>query len=310
MHSPFFTIIIPSYNSEKTLQNALDSILHQEFTDLEVVIIDGLSVDDTLSILKENSEKDHRVRFVYEKDKGIYDAMNKGIVMAKGKWLYFMGSDDSFFDKNVLQKIANILKNSYCDFLYGKVYSAKIKGLYGRRFNEEKILFSNICHQAIFYKKEIHEYIGFYNIQYTSFADWDINIRCFLNKKVEKQYANIVVANFATGGESTVNPDIFFLRDYLFSKNLRSLNIQGAKKLNNIKVYDKWWRLIRSLRLMQHEDGISKYANGEHIPAAIEKMVSFQLQIPYKFLRIGIVSKILMSLSYFLNLIRCNFNFA
>ncbi len=92
MHQPFFTIIIPTFNSDKTLQNALNSILQQGFTDFEVVVVDGLSVDNTLQVLRENSQKDHRVRFVSEKDKGIFDAMNKGINMAKGAWLYFMAA--------------------------------------------------------------------------------------------------------------------------------------------------------------------------------------------------------------------------
>jgi glycosyltransferase involved in cell wall biosynthesis len=307
MPAPFFTIIIPSFNSEKTLQNVLDSILCQEFNDFEVVVVDGLSADNTLQILRENSGEDHRIRFISEKDKGIFDAMNKGISMAKGSWLYFIGSDDSLYDKNVFRKVSNALKESPCDFLYGDVYSDKMKGIYGGRFDEDKIMFSNICHQAIFYKKEVFELIGFYNITYTSFADWEFNIRCFLETQLKKCYLDIIVSYFAMGGTSMVNPDLFFLRNYLFSKNLSILNAQGIKKLHSIRIYDKWWRLIRSLKLTQYEVEIARYANGESIPVIIEKMASFQRRIPYRLLRIGVISKTLMLVSYCTNLVMNRF---
>ena len=303
MLSPLFTIIIPTFNSGKTLQHALDSILQQEFTDLEVVVVDGLSKDDTVAILQKNSEKDQRVRFVSEKDKGIFDAMNKGIMMARGTWLYFMGSDDRFYNNKVLQQVDAALKSFPCDVLYGTVYSAKNNGIYGGYFDKEKILFSNISHQAAFYRKTIHERLGFYNNAYPSFADWDFNIRCFLDDQTRKQYVNIVVAYFAMGGASTVNPDTGFLRNALFPQNLYFLNNQGARKLYRTRFYDQWWRLVRSLQLAKDQAEITQYASGMPVPAVIKSMASFQKRIPYKLLKVGVVSKTLMAISYCGNII-------
>src|ERR1700744_4382606 len=105
MASPFFTIIIPTFNSEKTLQNALSSILSQNFTEFEILIVDGVSNDNTIKIVKENIEKDKRIRFISEKDNGIFDAMNKGIELSLGEWLYFLGSDDRLHNSSILRSV-------------------------------------------------------------------------------------------------------------------------------------------------------------------------------------------------------------
>src|SRR4051812_5182325 len=103
MNLPFFTIIIPVFNSEKTIDIAIGSVLNQQYTSYEVLIIDGLSKDNTLE--KVRSYNDARIKIHSEKDSGIYDAMNKGIAKATGTWLMFLGSDDELHDNNVLADI-------------------------------------------------------------------------------------------------------------------------------------------------------------------------------------------------------------
>lgn len=308
MSSPLFSIIIPTYNAGKTLQHALDSIIQQTFTNWEVIIMDGLSSDDTVAIAERNSAQDGRIRVVSEKDKGIYDAMNKGITMAKAGWLYFLGSDDSLYNKNVLQKVSEALHDISCDLLYGNVYSTRLKGIYGGYFDRETILFNNPSHQAIFYNKNIHERTGYYNLAYSTFADWDLNIRCFLDDSIKKQYVHITVAFFAEGGASTTNPDLFFIRNRLFPQNVTILNKLGVKKLHNIKLYDKWWRLIRSLQLTKGAEEMAKYAGEQEIPVIIKHMVSLQKRIPYKVLRMGLISKMLMTINYCTGFIQRKFS--
>ena len=97
------SIIIPSFNSISLLPHALESILTQSFNDFEVVIMDNCSTDGTIKLIENYSAVDKRIQFYSEKDYGIYDAMNKGIKNAKGEWLFFMGSDDSFYDQDVLK---------------------------------------------------------------------------------------------------------------------------------------------------------------------------------------------------------------
>src|SRR5215216_6167566 len=118
---PLLSIIIPTYNSEKTLSCCLQSVLNQTFKDFEILIIDGLSSDNTINVIK--GYNNSKIRVYSEKDKGIYDAMNKGIEKSAGEWLYFLGSDDQFFNEYVLEAIfqgnKDILKHS--DYVYGNV---------------------------------------------------------------------------------------------------------------------------------------------------------------------------------------------
>src|SRR5690606_10153742 len=104
-HQPLISIIIPTYNSAKTLRQALTSVVGQTYKKIEVLIIDGCSNDDTLVIVQSYAAEDSRLKWVTEPDNGIYDAMNKGIQLAKGEWLYFLGSDDKLHDEYVLEKI-------------------------------------------------------------------------------------------------------------------------------------------------------------------------------------------------------------
>src|ERR1700761_7508109 len=101
--SYLFSIIVPTYNSGATLRRCLESLAVQTFTDFEVLVMDGVSTDDTLRITEEmSSEFQGRLRLTSEPDKGVYDAMNKGILGARGKWLLFLGSDDRLNDDLVL----------------------------------------------------------------------------------------------------------------------------------------------------------------------------------------------------------------
>jgi len=109
--NPFFSIIIPTYNSSATISVALNSIIKQSYQNFEVIIVDGLSNDNTISIISQF--QDDRIKIFSEKDKGVYDAMNKGINYANGKWIYFMGSDDYFYDNTILFYISNKLKMDF-----------------------------------------------------------------------------------------------------------------------------------------------------------------------------------------------------
>lgn len=200
--NPFFSIILPTYNSESTIKRCIDSILCQTLTDFEIVIVDGLSKDATLTILKKFN--DSRIKIFSESDKGIYDAMNKGINQAKGNWLYFLGSDDSLYDINVLNKIYMATLSTKRLVIYGNV---KVLGdavwasngtIADGYFSIGKLISKNICHQAIFYNKMVFSKIGNYNTDFTVCADWEYNLRC--RAKYEFEYVNIVIANFYSGG--------------------------------------------------------------------------------------------------------------
>lgn len=203
MNNIKFSIIIPTYNSAATIFNCLKSILNQSFNNFEILVMDGLSKDSTLSIV--NSFNDDRIKIYREQDLGVYDAMNKGISYAKGEWLYFLGSDDELYEKFILKKI-NSLSESNIKIIYGNVIIdqdagwAKNGQIYDGYFSKEKIIHNNICHQSIFYHKDVFNSIGLYNLKYPINADHDLNIRgCAL---YEYHYVDLIIAKFKGGGLS------------------------------------------------------------------------------------------------------------
>lgn len=211
MNNPFFSIIIPTYNSAKTLSNCLDSIIKQSFQNFEIVIIDCISNDDTLNIIRQYASTNPKISFISEKDNGVYDAMNKGINRAKGKWIYFLGSDDQLFSNEILSLVGSrIINTRNCKIIYGNVQIvgdtswANDNQVYDGRFNTRKILLKNICHQAIFYNYEfVSTKVGKYNLEYKLCADWDFNLRCW--SLIRFHYFNIIIAKFYSGGLSTLN---------------------------------------------------------------------------------------------------------
>jgi glycosyltransferase involved in cell wall biosynthesis len=130
MQSPLITIIIPAFNAAVCIREALNSLLQQSFTAFEVLVVDGVSRDNTLAIVQELAERDNRVRFISEKDAGIYDAMNKGIGLAAGEWLYFLGADDALYNEQVLEKVAPVLQQTNALLVYG--WAIKTIGTTGR----------------------------------------------------------------------------------------------------------------------------------------------------------------------------------
>lgn len=200
------SIIIPTYNSALVLPKALDSIVCQTFTDWEVLLMDGDSSDDTLKIAQ--SYNDPRIRIYSEPDKGIYDAMNKGIKKANGEWLYFLGSDDWLLNKGVLQQVFASNIEEY-DVIYGDVEAPQLAPQNNGKWSLETIDY-NRCHQGVLYKKNIFKKIGYYNLDYPVCADFDINLKWFFSKKIQKKYFHITIAHYSADGFSGKCVDTLF----------------------------------------------------------------------------------------------------
>ena len=101
MKKPKVSIIIATFNSEKTIERALNSVLNQKIQDWECIIVDGASTDATVNIIRKFTEKDHRFRYLSEPDTGIYNAFNKGWKLANGTWIYYLGSDDELLQNGL-----------------------------------------------------------------------------------------------------------------------------------------------------------------------------------------------------------------
>lgn len=214
MDSNLLTIIIPTFNADKTIEDCLDSIVIQTFSNFEILVLDALSSDKTVSIVKEYASRYPYIKYISESDGGIYDAMNKGINLSQGNWLYFLGCDDKLYNDEVLQKIFSIIKEEpNLDVIYGNVLSERFKGVYNGEYNNRKILHQNICHQAIFFSKNLFSEVGNFNLKYKAQADWDHNLKWFLDSKIERMYVDILIAYYADGGFSSVQGDDIFYYD-------------------------------------------------------------------------------------------------
>lgn len=177
--SPLISIIIATYNAEKTLHDALESVLNQSFQDWECIIVDGASKDSTIEIVKEYMKEDSRFRYISEPDNGIYDAFNKGWKMAKGKWVYYLGSDD-FLIKDGLYHI--LLNEGCADVLYGDIIlNMNGRQKYLKSISTDLIGRKMMSHQCILMqRKHLSELNGF-NTEYRICADFDLVQRLKLN---------------------------------------------------------------------------------------------------------------------------------
>ncbi|RYY33156.1 MAG: glycosyltransferase [Sphingobacteriaceae bacterium] len=195
-----FSVIVPAYNSAGTIAACLKSVLDQSYQNFEVLVIDGLSTDDTVAIA--SSFKSDRIKVTSEKDTGIYDAMNKGIKQARGNWLYFLGSDDALFDDTIFAKINAIISaDNAVKIIHGDVITTDGVTERYENYNFWNLVIDRcICHQAIFYHRAIFESL-MYDTQYKMAADWDLNLKVFAGD-VQSIYTPQVIATFNTGGVS------------------------------------------------------------------------------------------------------------
>ena len=209
--SPFFSIIIPVFNSDKTLQETIDHILLQSFKGFELILIDGQSTDGTLEIIKSviQTFPTLDINYISEPDGGIYDAMNKGIRMAKGSWFYFSGADDVFQSADVLMNIYREIGKEPVDLIYGNVRGTE-SGTDYIYDSVAKVLTQGIHHQSIFYKCNLFKLVGNYSRAFTIAADYHLTLKIFADKNLKTRYVNQDIALFGEAGLSSKKFDYKF----------------------------------------------------------------------------------------------------
>jgi glycosyltransferase involved in cell wall biosynthesis len=169
------SIITVCLNSSAFIETAIKSVLSQSFKDIEYLVLDGASTDGTVEILK-RYQQENKLKYISEPDAGVYYAMNKGLKMVQGEWIFFLGSDDVFFDNEVLERIFS-KEYGEEEIIYGNVKYLHSGIIYDGPFNHEKISTKNICHQAMFVKAAVFEKIGNFNTKYKMSADFEFNTR-------------------------------------------------------------------------------------------------------------------------------------
>lgn len=181
------SVVTVCFNSVSTLERTMLSVLNQTYPNIEYIIIDGGSTDGTVDIIKKYVDK--LAYWVSEPDKGVYDAMNKGVLLATGDYTIFMNSGDRFYNNDVLAKFSCV-EFMDADLIYGPVYTEKKDGYYLweadavflKTDNKRKLVFGaqGICHQGLFSKTILLKKLKF-NLKYSICADTDLTYRIFIN---------------------------------------------------------------------------------------------------------------------------------
>ena len=232
-NDPLISIILVCLNSEKTIEQTIQSIIHLDYPNIELIVIDGDSGDGTPDIL--NSYKRFINRLVVEKDSGIYDAMNKGVKLAAGDFLYFIGADDIII--NSWGNLSGKLKLSNTVY-YGNVYFPVTNQIYDGKFSFTRLLNKNICHQAIFYPKAVFEKYQYTN-EYPLVADYYLNLLINSDPDFKFKFIDVLIAVFSEKGISNNMHDNKFHKDHLkIIKENYSYIFYIYLYLR--KIYEKW----------------------------------------------------------------------
>ena len=146
MSKELITVVTVCFNAEQTIAKTMQSVLNQTYRPLEYILVDGKSTDNTLNIIYELKplfqEKGIAVRIVSEKDKGIFDAMNKGVKLANGRWVNFMNAGDVFCNKDVITRLFSFDIDSDTKLVYGDTLRKKYMGLYQRKGISQRLYYS------------------------------------------------------------------------------------------------------------------------------------------------------------------------
>jgi glycosyltransferase involved in cell wall biosynthesis len=196
MEQPLVTVITVCYNAREMLLRTMNSVWAQTYKHVEYVIVDGASTDGTLELLEEYGGRiDH---WVSESDKGIYDAMNKGVSMAKGKWVIFMNAGDCFADNHVLENVFSVPRQA--DVIYGDVVKGGVVKKASSPRNAHRMFF---CHQCVFVKIESLKAFPF-DISHKMSADFKQMKQLWLAGKQFLQL-DFPIADFDVQGVSNTN---------------------------------------------------------------------------------------------------------
>lgn len=206
----FLTVITATYNSDSTIQDTFESILKQTEKPDEVLIIDGGSSDNTLSICKKYEEK-LPLRIISEPDNGIYDAMNKGLRHSKGGIIGFLNSDDVFAYKDCVKDLKSAFDDENIHIVYGNlvyVYPSNLNRITRRWISGEytKDKFEKgwcMPHPTFYARKIVYEEVGEFNLEYDLAADYDFIWRCVLNENFRVKYLDKTLVKMREGGATS-----------------------------------------------------------------------------------------------------------
>lgn len=211
------SIVTAAYNSGKTIADTFEGVLRQSYLDYEYIVVDGCSKDNTIDVIKEYEPRfKGKMRWVSEPDKGIYDAMNKGIKMATGDVVGIINSDDFFTSNEVLESVAKEFEKDFSlDAIYGDIHFVKDEDLtkctryYSSSYFRPWLLRFGFmpAHPSFYVRKEVYEKFGLYDLQFRTSSDFEMMVRLFGKNNIKSKYINMDFVTMRAGGESTAGMD-------------------------------------------------------------------------------------------------------
>ena len=242
------SIITSCYNRVSTIRGAIESVLAQDYPDIEYIIVDGASTDGSVEVIRDAIEgHEDKVKFISEPDHGMYEAINKGIRMATGDYIGLVHSDDFLYSSHTISDIAKRLKETRADFLYGD-------GLFVNAENTDKVVRKWIggtyrlwkvrhgwlpLHPTCYIRREVMEKLGGYDESYMIAADTDLLVRYLLDNHVKTDYLKKYIVRMRMGGMSTDNSR----RAKMWKEDIRVYSSHGFKHVTLTKIEKMLWKV-------------------------------------------------------------------
>ena len=237
------SIITCTYNSAKTVADTIRSVNAQTYPNIEHIIVDGLSKDNTLEIVKQYAGERQIIKC--EKDNGIYDAFNKGIRMATGDIIGVLNSDDFFTSDNIIEQVVNAFNKENIDAVYGDIHFVNTDNLNRcvRYYSSQNFrpwmmrMGFMFAHPSFYVKREYYEKLGLYKTDYKIAADFELLLRFVVKNKIKCKYLPLDFVTMRTGGAST---------EGIKSKNIINKECLRACKENNYysNIILMWLRIV------------------------------------------------------------------
>jgi glycosyltransferase len=245
------SIITVVFNNKKTIKDAIESVLSQTYKNIEYIIIDGASTDGTVEIIK--SYKNKIAKFISEPDKGLYDAMNKGLHLATGDVIGILNSDDIYIDSKVVSKVVNLFQHSGAEIVYGDLQYVDRANtdIVIRTWNSGKYtsgLFKegwHPPHPTCFVKKSIYDKYGDFDLRYKIAADYEIMLRFIEKYKIQPEYLPEVMVKMRNGGASNNSLKNIYLANKEVYHAWRNNGLNTGIDI----ILKKLWTKVRQIRI-------------------------------------------------------------